>query len=246
MPQNSIPISLCRRGYLVFALAVLFAVFASAGSAQGLTNSASERAGAGQTWTITIHAMGLGQKPFYTVSPPASQAKCTDPEIPAPSARMLTVCPGDMIVWKVMTSGSYKLVIYDEDPCLTDASGTIQWFESNASVAVTVDPTATVGDQHKYNVYVYNSSLKRLYVDDPKYIIGGGRSLGRTIHEDIEALKQDVEVLKRDTTALEQDTETLRAKYPDKAEIKRLVDAVGAVEKSVPSEPEDKDEKRRN
>ena len=62
---------------------------------------------------------------------------------------------------------------------------------------------------------------------------------------EVEALKQDVEVLKRDTTVLEQDTETLRAKYPDKAEIKRLVDAVGAVEKSVPSEPEDKDEKRR-
>ena len=65
MSHNFISISLSsRRGYLVFALAVLFVVFASVGSAQGLTNSASERAGIGQNLDDYDSCNGLGSKTF--------------------------------------------------------------------------------------------------------------------------------------------------------------------------------------
>jgi hypothetical protein len=82
----------------------------------------------------------------------------------------------------------------------------------------TVNPHATAGEQHKYYVTVYDDPTKRLYVDDPKFIIGGGRRAGRILLEDIETLKQD--------------TEALHAKYPDNAAIQKLLDAVEAVKKA--------------
>ena len=247
MPHNSTPSSATFPcGVLAFTLAVLMAAFAFPSSAQDMTHSTSARAAAAPTWTITIHETGSGQKPYYTVSPPARTGKCSDPENPAPTAAMLTVCPGDTVQWNVAPNASANLLLYTEESCLQDANGASQWFDSKAPILATVNPHAAAGEQYKYYVSVYDDSSKHLYVDDPKFIIGGGKHFGRILHDDIEALKQDTEVLKQDTQALEQDIETLHAKHPDKPAIKRLVDAVDAVEKSIPPEHEDKQDDKRH
>jgi hypothetical protein len=233
MSHNSIPISVpFRCAVLAFTLAVLSAAFTSVSSAQDMTQPTSARSSAAPTWTITIHATGSGQKPYYTVSPPARTGKCADPENPAPTAERLTVCAGDTVQWNVAPNGSDNLILYTEDSCLQDANGASQWFDSKAPIVATVNPHATAGEQHKYYVTVYDDPTKRLYVDDPKFIIGGGRRAGRVLLEDIETLKQD--------------TEALHAKYPDNAAIQKLLDAVEAVKKSLLSEHEDKQDDKKH
>jgi hypothetical protein len=174
MPQPMLISSTLRRLFLVFTLASLLLSFASRSYAQDMTRSTSTPTAA-PTWTITIHEAGAGQKPYYTVAPAASPSKCFAPENPVPTAGNLTVCAGDTVQWVVSPTASANLIIYTEDVVLQDANGNPhQWIDSKAPILETINPQALAGEEYKYYVYVYDDTKKRLYSDDPKFIIGGG------------------------------------------------------------------------
>lgn len=167
----------------VIALAVLGIIFVSSANAQ-------------TTWKITIVANGSKEKPTYKVSPRADSSDCADDQNPAPTAEILTVCPGDIIVWQSATTEPAgfatpgRTYIYHEDVFLLDQSKTTLEALNGKPITATVDPKAVAGEQHKYYVAAYDELQKRLYLDDPKIIIGTGSEddLVRGIRKDCQKL----------------------------------------------------------
>lgn len=163
----------CNR-YVVFAIAtaVLAATFASSARGQVSTKQTNP------PWIITVVATGSNERPHYTVSPAAGTSLCHHDENTTPTAKVLTVCPGDIIWWVASTKSSQsQMYLYHEESYLFNSNGALaQGFEAVNTVKIqaTVDPNATEGDEHKYYVSVYDNVTKRLYVDDPKIMIGTG------------------------------------------------------------------------
>jgi hypothetical protein len=162
----------CKR-YVMFAIstAVLAATFASTAKGQVSTKLTNP------PWTITVVATGSNERPHYTVSPPADSGACYDDENTTPTAKILTVCAGDTISWVAKTTSAQpKMYLFHEERYLFDSNSVpAQGFEAvGGLIKAKVDPNATEGDEHKYYVSVYDDVSKRLYVDDPKIMIGTG------------------------------------------------------------------------
>jgi len=166
---------------LVF-FAVVVAVF---GGMFAIGANAQEKAKyKNTTWTITIIATGANERPSYGITPAATTSGCDDPSNPNPSAKSLTVCPGDKINWVIKTKEgpSYPnpgtTYLFHEESILQDpTSGQAkQGFEgpNNKMIVSQVDTSAAAGEDDKYYVSVYDRSQQRLYIDDPKIIIGTG------------------------------------------------------------------------
>jgi hypothetical protein len=172
--RHRLKLETSRKLYAVSAVAIAALTMASASTANGQVSPKSTT----PNWTITIVATGSNERPHYTVVPAAGSGACDNDENPSPTASILTVCPGDTIEWtaKTTSAGQSKMYLFQEDSYLFDSSGVpAQGFEAvNGIIDAKVDPKATPGDEHKYYVSVYDNVTKRLYVDDPKIMIGTG------------------------------------------------------------------------
>jgi hypothetical protein len=171
---------------LALALAAFGSLFVTGAKAQNSKSTAP-------TWTITVIANGSKEKPQYSVFPTAGSSQCYNDENPSPTASTLTVCPDDIILWKAQTtSGKYKLYIFHEESYLKDVNGVYsQGFEDvNGQILATVGHDANGSYEHKYYVTVYDKVTKRLYLDDPKIMIGTGsrHALEKQIRQDCKKL----------------------------------------------------------
>src|SRR5271168_4763795 len=92
-------LELLPKRLMVFAVvvAVVGGMFATGANAQEKTKYKNT------TWTITIIATGANERPSYGITPLATTSGCSDSNNPNPTAKSLTVCPGDKINWVIKT-----------------------------------------------------------------------------------------------------------------------------------------------
>lgn len=127
------------------------------------------------TWTITIDATGSSSNPGYSVSPTTGGCPFTLKQNP----ENLAVCPGDKIVWQLMSTEKLsELYLYHEDAILLDPNTNsphgVQASNDNPSLTYTVKSNPSLQGPHKYYVAALDKKTARLYVADPKVIIGQG------------------------------------------------------------------------
>ena len=170
-----------RKRTLIYAIAaVVLSISLAPGARAQATATPTATA---TTWTINVDATGQGPTPAYAISSPSSAPKTcskTNPTQPS-TGNVLYVCAGDTVQWTATTSKmNGHVYLYHVDPVLNDSSGaTAHGFEGLAGQPINgiVKPTAALG-QHEYYVAVFDSDAHRLYVEDPKIIIGTGNKNG--------------------------------------------------------------------
>jgi len=151
--------------------------------------------GAQVTWTLTIDFSSEQDKPVYSVSQSGTSA-CNYPT--PKDAYFLNICAGDSVVWNAKTkSGNYKLKIFFHRPCLDDSSGTLaQWFSGDNAPTTGGKTDGTINfdphEEYRYDVAVYDTSRNKVFVHDPKIIVGTG---GKTAGELLQSLEANSEAL---------------------------------------------------
>ncbi len=151
-------------------------VFATAVAAFCILSVSSANAQS-TTWTVTVVATGSDAKPEYTVSP--TSGGC--PNQTTQNPKKLHVCPGDTVQWVASTTKTQnQMYLFQEEPILLDTSGApTQGFyvQDTTPVGGKITSDASLVGWHEYYVGVWDKNAKRLYVDDPKIIIGNGPPL---------------------------------------------------------------------
>jgi hypothetical protein len=148
------------------------------------------------TWTVTIDVTSLNKKPVYFIA--KSNGSC--PYAPS-HPESLHVCASDKVQWQAKTSGSANLIyIYQEDNILLDASGaalvpTLQ-ATNGAPVGGIIDSAASKIGPHEYYIAVFDGANNRLYIDDPKIIIGTG-----TLDDVVLKMEKDCDKMPSDSDA---------------------------------------------
>lgn len=164
------------------AVAVLNILMASSANAQ-------------QTWTITVSPTGNDSKPGYSVSPTTATGTGTCKYPTQQIAKKLYVCPGDTVLWAVSSpSSTYQMYLFCEDSILFKATGATHWFDiSHTGVRQDggkITLNAAQAGYHDYSLAVFEPTARRLYIEDPKIIIGTG-----TVEDDIRAKSLKLEEL---------------------------------------------------
>jgi hypothetical protein len=154
------------RCLLLIILVVAFSIL--------LTSSATAQS---TTWIIVVDSTGLKPKPVYRVSP--TYGGCPYQAIQDPEN--LRVCPGDTIQWQAeSTNKKSELYLFHEDP-IFDQSGTsphgFQATDDKLTKAAQIKSDPSLRGAHEYYVAVFDKATERVYVDDPKVIIGKGSPL---------------------------------------------------------------------
>jgi hypothetical protein len=124
-----------------------------------------------------------------------------------PDARDLPVNKGDSIKWKVKSAHPnpkhHGAILF---PTTSPFAGTnsLQWTENDdVTAGYGVGAAQNVG-QHKYSVSIYDRVTHKLYLDDPKIIVGSGNS---AITQLMEARKELAEV-RRQIVSIEKELES--------------------------------------
>ena len=180
---NQLIFGIGRKRFLVYAIAVVgFGILAASGAKAQTA-----------TLTITIIGTGPGPKPAgyrFSSNPntPAEQ-RCTfnhgDP-VQSSDFRTVRVCPGDKVQWKAETttasdSGKMRnvMVIFHEHSVLARSGGASRdkIFHSRDGDADGGTPPEDATIEHKlheYHIFVVDELTNRVYVEDPRIIIGTG------------------------------------------------------------------------
>jgi hypothetical protein len=148
------------------------------------------RAAAQTIWTLTIDFSKGDDAPSYDVT--TSGTSIGGCSYPVPSdGYSITICPGDYVVWKAKTPGKkYSLRVYFPLAALNDSSSKLaHWFEGDDANVTTGGQTGVSPDDHvqyQYAVSVYDKGTghNKLYLHDPRIIIGtGGKSASNILHD---------------------------------------------------------------
>jgi hypothetical protein len=181
MSENSETSNVSRRHFLAVAGSVAAASSFAVGKDGESTKASTVTA---KHYVVTIDVTGDGVT--------GKQITYSAPGIP--DARDLPVIQGDDIKWKVKSAPpnpKHRSAILF--PITSPFAGTnsLQWGE-NDDAAVGYGPGAaqTVG-QHYYCVAVYDKVKHKVYLDDPKIIVGSGNS---AVTQLMEARKELAEV----------------------------------------------------
>lgn len=156
-----------RKRFFVYAITVAVCSILIASTAK-----------AKSTWTITVVATGSKSKPSYNITMTGSNI--CGYSIPA-DFRNLYVCQGDDVFWTVKSTGNpaqFQMYVYHEDPIILQNNNPIQWFDisdTKPQDGGTVTSDGSMVLDHKYYVAVFDKNSHRLYVEDPKVIIGTGK-----------------------------------------------------------------------
>jgi hypothetical protein len=176
MSENSEASNVSRRHFLAVAGSVAAASSFAVGK-DGESTKASTVAAKHYVVTIDV----TGNQIYYSA-----------PGIP--DARNLPVNQGDDIKWKVKSAPPnpkhHGAILF---PITSPFAGTnsLQWTENDDAMAgYGVGAAQNVG-QHKYSVAIYDRVKHKLYLDDPKIIVGSGNS---AITQLMEARKELAEV----------------------------------------------------
>jgi hypothetical protein len=170
-----------RKRLVVYAIAVLaFAVLF-------IPNAKAQ-----MTWTVMVDVSSLNQKPVYTVAPPTGSSSCNYSAPTHPET--LYVCGGDIVLFKATTrvpmgaSVTYDLYVYPERTILIDSStgNPLTVVHATASDNMgkggKVSTDAKLLGTYEYHVAVVDENNGRLFVDDPKIVIGTGTSIYLTVN----------------------------------------------------------------
>lgn len=159
-----------RWGFI--ALAVTLGLFVPSADASGVT------------WTVTVNFNVTDtDHPKYTVTKTMpSGSSCS---YSAPShAYILHICTGDTVVWQTVTpsQGAYTLRLFFPVAIFNGPGGGLakSFDGSNTTLAtgtVANSITASDDDEYSYSIGVLDNVTGKLYVHDPKVIIGTGTRL---------------------------------------------------------------------
>jgi hypothetical protein len=176
MSENSEGSNVSRRHFLAVAGSVAAASSFAVGKDGESTKPSTVTA---KRYVVTIDVTG-------------DQISYSAPGIP--DARVLPVNQGDDIKWKVKSAAPnpkhHGAILF---PVTSPFTGTtsLQWTENDdATAGYGVGAVQTVG-QHKYSVAVFDRVTDKLYLDDPKIIVGSGNN---AITQLMEARKELEEV----------------------------------------------------
>jgi hypothetical protein len=126
------------------------------------------------TWIITVDATGSRPKPVYSVSP--TQGGCPYQAIQDPEN--LKVCPGDTIQWQAKSTNKMSEMYLFHEDLIFDQNGTspqgFQASDDKLTGAAQIKTNPSLKGDHEYYVAVFDKKTKRVYVHDPKVIIGTG------------------------------------------------------------------------
>jgi len=179
MSENSEASNVSRRHFLAVAGSVAAASSFAAGN-DGESTKASTTAA--KQYVVTIDVTG-------------DQISYRIPGPPGPvDARILTVSLGDNIKWKVKSAAPnpkhHGALLFPVTSPFSSTSS-LQWTENDdAAAGYGVGAAQNVG-QHKYSVAIYDRVVHKLYLDDPKIIVGSGNN---AITQLMEARKELAEV----------------------------------------------------
>ena len=178
MSENSEASNVSRRHFLAVAGSVAAASSFAVGK-DGESTKASTVAA--KQYVVTIDVTG-------------DQISYSAPGIP--DARNLPVNQGDDIKWKVKSAqpnpkhhGAILFPITSPFPGTNGSS--LQWTENDDATAGYGVGAAQNAGQHKYSVAIYDRVKHKLYLDDPKIIVGSGNN---AITQLMEARKELAEV----------------------------------------------------
>jgi hypothetical protein len=180
-----------------------------------LTSSAKAQS---TTWIITVDSTGSKPKPVYSVSP--TQGGCPYQAIQDPEN--LQVCPGDTIQWQAKSTNKKSEIYLFHEDSIFDQNGTsphgFQATDDKLTKAAQIKSDPSLQGAHEYYVAVFDKKTERVYVHDPKVIIGKGSPL-----ELLEDMQEDcgplVSGLANNSTAREQ----ARAICEDVEKLKKLL-----------------------
>lgn len=136
------------------------------------------RAMAYTTWTITVDVHTGKEKPVYGFSYDVYPSCAGLPVASAQRVENLTICPGDIVQWKpITTGGNGLLTIHQKEGFRHGVNVPSQWFhgEEGGNPAILTTAVTDKAYSHEYCVAVYDDtgSPYNLYSHDPKIIIGG-------------------------------------------------------------------------
>jgi hypothetical protein len=161
---------------------LLFFVIAIASFGIVLVSSAKAQT----TWTVTVDVTSLNKKPVYTLLPPIVNGSPACKYTTQKHPESLYVCNDDIVLFQANTAPdssshlmNYDLYIYQEDDMIVDNSATpvpIPIVHAKTGTAKGGKVSGKNG-AHAYYVAVFDNANNRMYVDDPKIIIGTGSKL---------------------------------------------------------------------
>jgi hypothetical protein len=178
MSENSEASNVSRRHFLAVAGSVAAASSFAVGK-DGESTKASTVAA--KQYVVTIDVTG-------------DQISYSAPGIP--DARNLPVNQGDGIKWRVKSAQPnpkhHGAILFPITSPFAGTNGSsLQWTENDdATAGYGVGAAQNVG-QHKYSVAIYDRVKHKLYLDDPKIIVGSGNN---AITQLMEARKELAEV----------------------------------------------------
>jgi hypothetical protein len=187
-----------RKRFLVYTIAVLGILFPFSVKAQ-------------TTWTVTVDVSSLNKKPVYKVGLTASGANpCPYTAQDQSHPEALKVCPGDKVLWTATTSsGTYDMYVYLEDAKLISTGGLVHVTPAS-SVGGTVSSLKPAGS-YEYYVAIVDQTSGRLFIDDPKIVIGTGTNMDSLINieQKAEALSKSLTVGKSVTQEQKKDAQQI-------------------------------------
>jgi hypothetical protein len=161
MSESSETSNVSRRHFLAVAGSVAAASSFAAGNDGEPTKAATAAA---KQYVVTIDVTG----DHISYSAPG-----------IPDARDLPVTKGDNIKWKVKSAQPnpkhHAALLFPVTSPFSSTSS-LQWTENDdAAAGYGVGVAQNVG-QHKYSVSIYDRVTHKLYLDDPKIIVGSGNN----------------------------------------------------------------------
>jgi hypothetical protein len=151
---------------VVFAIELAVFGILLASSAQAQTN-----------WIISVDATGSGRKPTYHVAPTIGGCPFQLHQDP----QNLHVCPGDKVQWQVISTKKKSELYIDQVDTIFDQSGAspkgFHASDDQPTDSAQIKSNSSLVGGHEYSVSAVDKDTNRLYVDDPKIIIGRAQQI---------------------------------------------------------------------
>jgi len=209
-----------------------------------VTEPAAKAQGAptpGTKWVVTVdvtmpNPSGGPEVPTYSLSStPDSPPTCGASSTASTSLGDVPVCPGDTVLWVAKTArGHGAITVYEWDGVLHNGSASPHWFHGNVGdkIGGTTPAAHPQTGPHEYVVSVYDPDANppKLFVDDPKIIVGSGNGnlagpavLLIQIQQSAQLLADQLtRVLRDDPKAQEEAKVTLRQIIEDVDRLQRI------------------------
>lgn len=174
MPNHLILGTSCKR----------FAVYAIAVVALGIWFVSCARAQTPTTWIVLVTATSAtSSTPSYTVTPATISSACDPADYPPtatpvkggpqPSDGDVYVCPGDTVLWNATTGpiNNNEMLLYQHDAVISAGPG---FDAQNGNYVGGLVSINVKSNPYTYYVAVYDKGASRLFIDNPRIIIGTG------------------------------------------------------------------------